>query len=217
MPAKLIIGPLCIALYAAFGLSNLPAQTAVGYINVTLKPGFNLVSVPLSSSRDTVAELFDSAYSVQAFPSGLTVFLYRDGAYATTVYNPVTESFQPAGPADEAIALGEAFWVYNPSAIDLTLTLSGEIPHGTLVNQLERGYNLAGSSVPKGGSLSELSFPHAPGDIVYVWDAANQRFRTSVFDDLLNDWIPFEPVLETAQGFITWKNTVTDWIQSLEP
>lgn len=213
MPAKLLFGLGCALAYAALACFQASAANAVGYINIPLKPGFNLISNPLSSTRDTVAELFDSNIAFQEFPSGLTVFLYRNGAYRATVYDSIARAFLPTEPAEETIRPGEAFWVYNPSLTELTLICSGEVLQGTLINPLESGYNLVGSIIPRSGTLSELAFPAAPGDIVYLWDAANQRFRTAVFDDLINAWTPFEPRLETAQGFIVRKILPADWIQ----
>jgi hypothetical protein len=141
------------------------------------------------------------------------VFLYRNGAYAKTTYDDVTESFDPPGPAEETVNPGEAFWVYNPAFREITVTFAGEVLQGTLINPLEGGNNFVGSMVPRSGTMSQLAFPPEPGDIVYVWDASTQSFRCSVYDDLINDWLPAEPHVGTGQGFIVWKNAPIDWVQ----
>lgn len=192
---------------------SVSSPNAVGYINVVIRPGYNLISCPLASERDSVVEFFAADYAVAPFPTGLTVFRYRGGVYTATTYNAVADRFEPAEPAEETIQPGEAFWVYNPAQTNLIVTFAGEVLQGTLVNPLEAGFNFVASIVPRSGTLTQLSYPTAPGDIVYKWDAAKQSFQFSIFDDLLDEWVPEEPILQPAEGFIVWKNTATDWFQ----
>jgi hypothetical protein len=67
-PAKLAIGFISALFYAVVECSPNVAANAMGYANVILKPGFNLISIPLASSRDSITEIFDPELYSSNFP-----------------------------------------------------------------------------------------------------------------------------------------------------
>jgi hypothetical protein len=71
---------LLAAAFAAAGVATSVAQVysvnAVGYVNVTLPPGFSLVSNPLNAGtgNNTVSKLFSNIQG--GVPGGTRVFIY---------------------------------------------------------------------------------------------------------------------------------------------
>lgn len=216
MPAKL-------SLLVRLSLVTIPLTTsaadpadevnAIGYVNKTLLPGFNLVASPLLLNPNTIETPFDIQGSAL---DGFRVFFMKDGVFVGGTYDAETGTFDPPGFGAEPITPGRAFYVFNPLPTDAVLTFAGEVLLGTNVNPLPAGFSAVSSSAPESGTLTQLNFPKAPGDIVYLWDAANRTYRGSIYDDLEGAWLPKEPKLEVADGFILWKNQPTNWVQHVE-
>lgn len=187
------------------------AQPAFGSLNTRILPGFNLISNPLSDPTNTLARIL----RFPELPDGLTIYVMIDGEFVGTTYDSESGAFEPADLTNHVIEPGSGFFVYNPLPTETFITFAGEILQGTLVNPLPSGYSIAASKVLLTGTLEELGFPKAPGDRVYTWDAVNQRFNCSYYDDLDEAWLPGDQVLQSGQAFILWKAQPADWVQHL--
>jgi hypothetical protein len=181
----------------------------VAYLNISLRPGFNLISVPLKTSDSDIAGMFATQVNL---PDGLTVYAMEEGEFHGTTYIASTKQFEPVSVAMERIPPGRAFFVYNPLQTQFTLVFAGEIPQGRLTNSLPAGFSAVAPMVPRDGTLTLHGFPTEPGDIVYTWDATNQRFGGSTYDDIDNAWLPGEVMILPGEGFILFKRHAVDWI-----
>jgi len=159
---------LLSALLGALGSVSVHAQNVyslntVGYINVTMAPGFNIVSCPLLSSPDpisgipnTIGTLFpnNSNQIVQA-----VVYAYDSavvGGYisdtASTKNNSNTNGWKSGGQI--TILPGQAVWFDNPFPTNLVFTFVGQVESGTNIpNPLYNGFNLVSSILPMSGDL----------------------------------------------------------------
>ena len=146
--------PQCI------GPQNVYSLNAVGYINVTMPPGFSIVTCPLICSPDnTIATLFPNG------PSTAGAYQYCN----VVTYSPVSgfgipdAGVQGANAAGwnrggtETINPGQAVFFYNYNSTPITATFVGTVPTGSLTNQLAVGYNLVGSIVPVSGNYQTNS------------------------------------------------------------
>ena len=204
------ISPLCLVAALLTGgfspsLAQLYSENIVGYINLTVQPGLNLIVNQLRS-------IDDLSYFMPSVPDGTVVFRF----------NPVTQSYQngvtflagigwypSSGNTNDLvkrIPVGEGFFLHIPAGSGFTnLTFVGEV---VLVSDLPLpwNYSLKGSVVPQADSLDNLGFPAAPGDRVYQWDVALQRFRIpSVFSDS-NGWQPDQPRVRVGEGFLLFSD-----------
>ena len=195
------------SLDSGFSLPILP----VGYLNIALRPGFNLISVPLKTSDSDIAGVFAAAAQGN-LPDGLTVYVMEGGEFHGTTYVASSGQFEPANIAMETIPPGRAFFVYNPLDTQVTLTFAGEIPQGRLSNSLPAGFSVVAPMVPRDGTLASHGFPTEPGDTVYTWDATNQTFGGSTYDDIDKAWLPGEVMISAGEGFILFKRRAVDWI-----
>jgi hypothetical protein len=189
-----------LALSALLGLlgsvsamaQNVYSVNAVGYINVTLYPGYNLVTCPLICSPDnTIGTLFNN--STGAYQSGThhgTVYAYQNGVGFTASDTANTASGGTAGWAGNGtitINPGQAVFFYNnvnlKTGTNMVATFVGTVPQNStalstqlpngLTNTLVQGYNLVGSIVPASGDIVTNSITLLPGenlDYVYVYD-----------------------------------------------
>jgi hypothetical protein len=147
---------LLSALLGGLGSVSLMAQStnvyslnAVGYINVTVQPGFNIVSCPLIASPDnTINTLLTNGtgqYKKWQFwgysPSGG----YKEEIGTATGWN---------GGGTSVLAPGQAAWLFNPGSSPSNVTFVGTVPSGSLTNTLtHNSFNLVSSVLPTSGDL----------------------------------------------------------------
>jgi len=172
------------ALLGALGSVAVQAQTnvyslnAVGYINVTLYPGYNLVTCPLICTPDnTINTLFNNSTGLY---NGDSIYIFQNGHGYTLITQGRANSWSSSG-GTQTITNGEAVFFFNHGTTNVTNTFVGTVPSGG-TNLLGPGYNLVGSIVPTSGdlysnSISALSntTPNI-GDLLYVFDATQQKY-----------------------------------------
>jgi hypothetical protein len=160
---------LLSALLGALGSVSVHAQNVyslntVGYINVTMAPGFNIVACPLISAPDpitgtnnTIGTLFpDGSGQIK----GATVWEFSPstpGGYITdtaaTKSNPNTNGWVEGGQI--TVLPGQAVWFDNPFTTNLTFTFVGQVSTGSnQPNPLYNGFNLVSSILPMSGDLT---------------------------------------------------------------
>jgi hypothetical protein len=182
------------ALLGMLGSASLVAQTnvyslnAVGYINVTLFPGFNLISCPLISSPDnTIGTLFPNGggglptsnqwanFSVFQWSPAITNYLQDTAAAKAANKNGYTNGWSSGGTI--ALNPGLGMWIDNPGATT-NVTFVGTVPQNGspyLTNVLTSGFNMVSSAIPMSGDLyvntnTLLTGFENQNDQVYTWD-----------------------------------------------
>jgi hypothetical protein len=189
------------------GAAALQAQVysvnAVGYINVVVAPGFNLVANQLIAADATVTAV------LAGVPDGTVVYKYDpDTGYNINTYD---EAFGEWEQPDMTLNPGEGLWLRNPGATEFTVTLVGEVPQGNLTTPLAVGFNLVSSQVPQAGKVStDLGLPVGDGDTVYLFDPANGYF-ISAFDEAFGEWDNGEPEVGVGDGLWVRKVAAADW------
>ncbi len=169
----------------AVGIGASVAQTvysvnAVGYVNVNLKTGYNLISNPLNGTNNNLNTIIPVA---------------PDNSLAIR-WNPATQSFGGSdtyfdlgNPADNGwydqafaktattIAPGEGFFIFIPSpANDYVLTFVGEVPQGNLTNAIPANYSFKSSIVPQSVDLLSVGFPGVDNMLYFGWNALSQSY-----------------------------------------
>lgn len=213
---------------AATSMAQVYSANAVGYVNITVQQGFNIIANPLNQEDNNVN-------TILPLPAeGENAQLYR--------WDPVAQNYLgtillwipefgwfdgvSAEPAAVSINPGEAFFLEMPTSLNITFV--GEVPQGVQNNQLYNGFNLVGSVIPQGlppGDTAaledgDLDFPAADGDQIYMWDAVNQRYLGTIwlyiagegggwFDNVAT--IDKGPTIPVATGFFVQKVNEVNW------
>jgi hypothetical protein len=205
---------LLAAAFAAAGISTSVGQVfsvnAVGYVNVTVKPGFNLVANPLEAGA-TGNQIGNLARNIQGRtvpPDATRIFKFRNdlNRFVDALWDET--SWIPAANATEVIPVGESFFIFSPLTTDMTLTFVGEVKQGTLANPLPLGFSLKANMVPQAGRANAFGLPAQDGDRYFQWDAAAQRYRDWVSDE--GTWVgPGNqlPDLAVGEGFLLFRGT----------
>jgi len=184
---------LVSALLGGIGSVSVMAQTnvyslnTVGYVQITLQQGYNIITCPLLTTPDnTLGSVLPNTTS-NFDNCVLTLFSPITGVETVTGKNPALPGtggtgWSPNGSSTSTLLTpGVGFWFYNGQAAPLTITLVGTVTNGLATNTMPAGFNLVGSMVPMSGDLysnalcgsngtSGFTNVNTTGDTVYVWD-----------------------------------------------
>jgi len=206
---------LLAAAFAAAGISTSVGQVfsvnAVGYVNVTLKKGFNLVANPLDAGA-TGNQMGNLAKNIQgaSFPPDATrIFKFRNDLNRFVDAIADGGEWLPLATAQEIIAPGEGFFFFNPGNTDLTLTMVGEVKQGpALDNPLPKGFSIKSNIVPQAGTVQAFGLPAQDADRYFKYDATQQRYLDWIYD--AGDWVGASgplPSLGVGEAFLLFRGT----------
>src|ERR1044071_7161281 len=128
---------LLTAALSAAGVATSMAQVysvnAVGYVNKTLQPGFNLISNPLNAANNSVASLFADLKNVE----NAEIFKY-DTTKGYTSWQILFGDFSGSqDPTKVNVNPGEGVFVHIPEGTPaVTITFIGDVPQGTTASPL---------------------------------------------------------------------------------
>jgi len=148
---------LLSALLGTLGSVSLMAQStnvyslnAVGYINITVQPGFNIVSCPLIASPDntlnTLLPQTANAYKKWQFWAFSPSTGYKEEVGQQNVWsgNGGLSTLNP----------GQAAWLFNPGTSPSNITFVGTVPTSNTTTLVHSSFNLVASALPVSGVIS---------------------------------------------------------------
>ena len=207
-------------------MAQVYSVNAVGYVNLTLKPKFNLVANQLIRSPDaTLATLFPSV------PAECQVFTYSGGLYKSEIFLPADGGWLDSitgVPSTTTLNPGQGFFFYNASvpAADITVTLVGDVPQGDVGISFPQFFTLAASKVPQAITLTPANgLPDRLEAQFLTYDSATQSYNTALFNDggptanppgigwansITGD--PVTPTLTVGQGFFMYNPSPTPYV-----
>jgi len=205
---------LLTAALSAAGVATSMAQAvysvnAVGYVNTVVKPGFNLISNPLTATDNSIANLFKGS------PVDTAVYKYIPGTgFAIAQYDGDVLAFLPASAAALTVVPGEGVFVKNPTATDFTITFVGEVSQGSLSHATPKGLSIQSSEVPQSGTAADLGLVGAADDTVYQYDTTTHGYKISSFDGDTLAWAPALGTLKVGEAFFLKKAAAGTWTRT---
>ena len=193
------------ALAASTASAQVYSVNAVGYINVSVKPGFNLIANQLNqgTGNNTVDKIFAGV------PDGTVLYKFVNGTYVIDGYDSAS-----GGWDDGTLTLkpGEGIWVRNPGAAAFTVTFVGEVPQGSLTNPIPVGFSIVSSIVPQSADLDAgLKYPVADGDSFYFF--RNGAYVIYGYDSTSGGWDPAAPVPAVGESFWARSVAAKNWVR----
>lgn len=130
--------------------SNVYSLNIVGYVNVEIKPGYNLVANPLDNGAGNISSNLVPA-NIQ---NGAQILTYDP----VLAYSTYTKKSSGAWNGATTILPGRGYFIRNTNTVvSYTNTyvgnVAGAVP-GSMTNTIQTGYNLVGSMYPIGGGLT---------------------------------------------------------------
>lgn len=210
-----LLGTLGSVSLMAQSSTNVYSLNVVGYINVTVEPGYNIVSCPLIASPDNTLNTL--LPNTNGFYKGWKVYFFSGGVYSQ-IEEGTKSGWLDGGT--NTLNPGQAVFVQNTFTTNVTVTFVGTVPSGTITNILSPGFNLVGSVLPASGDLVTNSLTQltnaVKGDRVYVNDPVNgYTIYTSAKGGA---WTGGDPIVpNVGEGFFYQNNNGTtplDWVES---
>jgi len=205
---------LISALLGSLGTASVIAQNVyslntVGYINVSLVAGFNIITIPLVTATDTngsyntIGDLFPNGPGTGNPYDSDQIFILPPGAtgYISTLGKSTgsaaaTGWTASAGQASSTNQLlpGTAIWYERGNSAGTTnVIVVGTVTNGPVTNPIVAGFNLVGSMVPLVGDLYSNAVAGNNGtngwtnvnggDQVELFDANAQNFVGTYLDN----------------------------------
>ena len=192
------------ALSSSAQSTNVYSVNAVGYVNVEIPNGFSMIANPLFGSNNSVSNLFKSV------PDQTVIYIYNT-ASSTYIGNPF--EFGAWANPTQTLTPGQGFFIFNPS-LKYTNSFVGDVPQGSLTNNLANGFTLTASQVPQAGGIqSLLGFVPGEGDTVYQFNGATYASRSFEFGSWGGG---IEPSLKVAEGIFLFNasGSPKKWIRA---
>jgi hypothetical protein len=223
---------LLAAAFAAAGVATSMAQVysvnAVGYVNTTLVPGFNLISNPLNAADNKVETIFNN---FQGGPrDGTIVYTFKNGVFANIGYSALFGSWSGDAMGQTEVP-GEGVFVFLPApgtgeAANKVLTFVGEVPQGPTSVTIPKGFSIISSPVPqavspdtvKNTDASSAAIPATDGDIIYHYNTTTKGFDSNSFSTIFGGWdtSPLPPIKVGEAVYYFRTGAATTWTRTFD-
>jgi hypothetical protein len=191
--------------------TNVYSLNAVGYINVSVAPGFNMIADQLwASGGNSISNILSDS---DDHLDGASIYKWTGSGFLIDNANNNTAT-SPSGWNDatgglETLNPGEAVWFDNPFSTNITLTFVGTVPQGTNSVTLNAGFTMASSPVPQSGDLVTVMglTNENTGDTIFVFNPGsgyttyNYNPNTGVAGQGGNWSATGDPMVNVGQGF----------------
>jgi len=201
-----------VAAVLAAGLATSMAQNVyslnvVGYYNVEMAAGWNLVANQLDQPGDnTVATVFGDQ-----LPNNAQVFKFVGGSWSQSDAYLTGVGWLAGGTI--TVNPGEGVFVNCPEAT--TVTFVGEVKQGELSIPYGAGYSVVSSQVPQAGGVeSVLGYAPQAGDQLVFWSKGDQSFATSAAYVSGLGWLPSEPSVGVGESFFVSSDAGGTWTRN---
>jgi len=206
---------LLTAAVLAAGLGASMAQSvfsvnAVGYVNVSILHGYNLIANPLNGTNNLLSTVIPAA-NLPDDCEALTWNTASQGFNQTDFVAGGVWYDQGANPSTTVISPGQGFFFHNLST-NLTLTFVGDVPQGNVTNNIAHNYGFYSSIIPQSAGLSTVGFPGVVDMTWTTWNPVTQGYNqayTFVGIDATYttgwadpDFNPGDPTPAVGQGFL---------------
>jgi hypothetical protein len=182
-----------------------PGSNIIGYVSVSLPPGFSMIANPLEGPANTLGKVFKD------WPDGTTL-----NKFDTQLFRLVESSvrFSHWSNPSEKLNPGEGAIFFNPTSDYRSACFTGEVLAKNLSVSISSGFSMRSSPLPQSGSLVEdLEFPIANGDVINLFDRERQKYVWHPYEN--GRWTAGAPVVGVGESFWVAKTEPGDWKRTL--
>ncbi len=199
----LLIGAALGLAVATASADAVYSSNVVGYVNVDLVAGWNMIANPLDSGNNMLSTLIPEA------PYNAAAYKYENGKYTIAIFDEDDEEWT----TDFSLNPGEGVFVNTPEAF--TITFVGEVKAGTHSVELPAGWSIVSSPTPVAGNLDEIGLTAAVeyNDAVYKYE--NGKYTISIFDEDEEEW-SIDVNVGVGEAFFLKKASASVWTRTFE-
>jgi hypothetical protein len=197
------------------------SQNIVGYVNVSLTNGFNLVANPLDYDGTGTNNTLYTCVGTN-WPNLTKVLAYNGSTYFSSTFNSSSKVWSGTANTTFAMQPGKGFFILIPASATLpqTATFVGTVLTGSLSNNVTTGIQLVGSQIPVGTDLTtNLNYQAANLDKYLPWNPATQGYGTAhTYNASSHVWSGGgTPQVAVGQGFFLTAHPASTWTNQFNP
>jgi hypothetical protein len=199
----LLLGAAALAASVMTSMAqNVYSVNVVGYINITLAPGYNVIGNQLDvDGVDAIGTVLNNTMvptedgmEILTFTGTGFKYDFYDG-YANVLPSPGWYDNNTGNASTNTIQPGTGFYILNPLSSNVTLTVTGSVLQGTNSIHLVPGYTLVSTLVPQAITLDTTAtnnFPAVDGTEYLSWtnNGHGANFATADFWDQYGNVLP---------------------------
>jgi len=197
---------------------NVYSLNVVGYVNVPITNGFNLIANQLDAdgtmTNNTLAGIFSTNW-----PNTTKVYSFNPstGLYGIATYFSATKTWSGAvAAANAALSPGQGVFVQlPPTAAPQTLTLVGNVIQGSNVIPYIKGFQVVSSIPPiSGGVKTALGYVPTNLDKFYTYNAVSGAYTIHTWFSATSTWAGGEPTPAVGDAMFLNANAAGSWTQA---
>ncbi|MBI2927289.1 MAG: hypothetical protein HYY24_16465 [Verrucomicrobia bacterium] len=202
-----------MAAIAAAGVATSMAQVysvnAVGYVSLSLKKGFNMITNPLNNGSNKLTEILPDG------PVGAEIYTFTNGKFDADIPTFI----EGLGWFPDTATLKPGQGAFIRLTADAAPIFVGEVPQGDVSMPLNAGFNLIASVVPIEAALDStgnagMNFPGQAGDEYYGFEngVGYKSEIPTIIEGL--GWFPSAPTPKVGEAFFLRTGTARTWTRS---
>lgn len=204
---------------------NVYSVNVVGYMTLTLGPGFSLIANQLDNVPGPGNDLATNVFGAGPFPANAKIYKYNASLGSYEILTWVTVPTQRWNPTSLAQTMtmepGEGVFFQNPSANPLTVTFVGEVMQSKgspLVNPVGVGFDIYSTMVPQQGGITTVhNFQANPNERIWRYNPATGSYSSASWVTVPTPrWNPSEPVINVGEAFFIQSTAARDWTRMFD-
>ena len=213
---------LAVGAVSAMAQSNVYSLNVVGYIQVPLTNGFNLIANQMDLDGNRTNNTVQGVFSTN-FPNLTKVYGYNAaaGTFGIATYFSASSTWSGGQPSvNNSLSPGSGVWVQIPGSAGtptpLTLTEVGNVAQGSFTLPVASGFQIM-SLVPPIQKLikTDFGYPAANLDKVYQYNAVSRAFTIHTYFSASGTWTGGgEPNPAVGEAFWLQSTGAKSWTQS---
>jgi hypothetical protein len=171
---------LLTAVLGVAGVASTHAQAvyslnAVGYVNLNLVTGYNLIANPLNAATNDIATILTN------LPNASTLFKFNAASQSYANFTFRNGAWHGSPASDTTLNPGEGAFVFISAPT--TVTFVGEVPQGSLSQNVALNYSIQSTPIPVSASLTNSIYNLSPNstDQIFQFNPATQGFVAHTF------------------------------------
>jgi hypothetical protein len=182
-------------------VNGIYSRNIIGYVTVTLAPGFSMIANPLIGADNSVGQLF------KGFPNGTMLAKYDSLVHRMTENSIKAEKWTNPG---EKFVLGEGAIFFNPTFDYKPFSFVGDVSLQSALTPIPAGFSIRSYPGPQPGRLdTDLGFPIGDGDEIHIFDRDRQSYSLHTYSG--KAWAPEAPIVGVGESFWVTKKTPGNW------
>jgi len=212
----LLIAAAALAAGVMSSHAQVYSQNIVGYINVPLQPGYNLVANQLDLDGTGTNNSINSVIGVNTLPNLSQVLAFNGSGYVTTTYSASAHAWSVNNQAvTNSMNPGSGFFIKIPATSPATnVVFVGNVITGTNTYPIATGYQIIAPSGPVAGTLDTTNnFKPTKLDQILVWNGSG--YVTHTYSGTAWSGAGGDPQLAVGQSVFYNSKVNTNWTQIL--